>query len=248
MLYYCDYQYEYSPLQNLTLNYDKGKGHLIVPLKRSCQKDHTCHIWMLYHKFYCHEYLLPVSTRMYFCDHGCPSLLTFTFSTSQKGLYRIWRNFAGRKYSMSSTKFVFRPSRKTNMTPLPRPLIGRDILLCHRWHFPLLCDRWTKLIETLQEASTRRPLPSVVWVLFKSIWNPRWRLWPLIDRDINHFSATLEKNSTKHDDRKQDLNVLFQVYVFRVDRKTKMAALASDWWRFFQYLLTTERNSTKFTN
>ena len=33
-------------------------------------------------------------------------------------------------------------------------------------------------------------------------------------------------------DRKQDLNVLYQVCVFRADRKIKMAALASDWLRF----------------
>ena len=38
-------------------------------------------------------------------------------------------------------------------------------------------------------------------------------------------------------DRKQDLNVLYQVCVFRADRKNKMAALASDWLRHFQLLL-----------
>ena len=36
-------------------------------------------------------------------------------------------------------------------------------------------------------------------------------------------------------DRKQDLNVLYQVCVFQADRKTKMAALASDWWRRIDY-------------
>ena len=35
-------------------------------------------------------------------------------------------------------------------------------------------------------------------------------------------------------DRKQDLNVLYQVDVFRADRKNKMAALASDWLRHFR--------------
>ena len=34
-------------------------------------------------------------------------------------------------------------------------------------------------------------------------------------------------------DRKQDLNVLYQVCVFEADRKNKMAALASDWLRHF---------------
>ena len=49
-------------------------------------------------------------------------------------------------------------------------------------------------------------------------------------------SETAERNSTKLD-RKQDLNVLYQVCVFRADRKNKMAALASDWLRHFRLLL-----------
>ena len=32
-------------------------------------------------------------------------------------------------------------------------------------------------------------------------------------------------------DKKKDLNVLYQVCVLPADRKTKMTALASDWWR-----------------
>ena len=38
-------------------------------------------------------------------------------------------------------------------------------------------------------------------------------------------------------DRKQDLNVLYQVCVFWADRKNKMAALASDWLKHFRLLL-----------
>ena len=49
-------------------------------------------------------------------------------------------------------------------------------------------------------------------------------------------SETNERNSTKLD-RKQDLNVLYQVSVFRADQKNKMAALASDWLRHFRLLL-----------
>ena len=49
-------------------------------------------------------------------------------------------------------------------------------------------------------------------------------------------SETVELNLTKLD-RKQDLNVLFQVCVFRADRKNKMAAPASDWLKHFQLLL-----------
>ena len=59
-------------------------------------------------------------------------------------------------------------------------------------------------------------------------------------------SETAERNSTKLD-RKQDLNALYQVCVFRADRKNKMAALASDWLRHFRLLLWnrwTEFNET----
>ena len=50
------------------------------------------------------------------------------------------------------------------------------------------------------------------------------------------FSETAERNSTKLD-RKQDLNVFYQMWVFRADRKYKMVALASDWLRHFWLLL-----------
>ena len=58
-------------------------------------------------------------------------------------------------------------------------------------------------------------------------------------------SETAERNSTKLD-WKQDLNALYQVCVFRADRRNKMAALASDWLRHFDFSsVTAERNSTK---
>ena len=48
-------------------------------------------------------------------------------------------------------------------------------------------------------------------------------------------------------DRKQDLNALYQVCVFRADRKIKMVALVSDWLRhIFDFSSeTAERNSAK---
>ena len=89
--------------------------------------------------------------------------------------------------------------------------------------------------------------PSTKCVFFGSIRKTRWPPWPLIGRDIFDFSSeTAERNSTKLD-RKQDLNALYQVCVFRADRKNKMAALASDWPRHFRLLLWkrwTEFNET----
>ena len=62
----------------------------------------------------------------------------------------------------------------------------------------------------------------------------RWPPWPLIGWDIFDFSSEIaERNSTKLD-RKQDLNVLYHVCVFRADRKNKMAVLSSDWLRYFR--------------
>ena len=75
------------------------------------------------------------------------------------------------------------------------------------------------------------------FVFLGSIGKTRWPPWPLIGWDIFDFSSeTAERNSTKLD-RKQDLNVFYQVCVFLADRKNKMAALASDWLRRFRLLL-----------
>ena len=89
--------------------------------------------------------------------------------------------------------------------------------------------------------------PSTKFVFFGPIGKTRWPPWPLIGWDIFDFSSeTAEQNSTKLD-RKQDLNALYQVCVFRSDRKNKMAALASDWLRHFWLFLWdrwTECNET----
>ena len=70
----------------------------------------------------------------------------------------------------------------------------------------------------------------------------QWPFGPLV-----YFSSeTAERNSTKLD-RKQDLNVLYQVFVLRADRKNKMAALASDWLRHFRLLLRNNWSEYKET-
>ena len=87
-------------------------------------------------------------------------------------------------------------------------------------------------------------MSSTKFVFFGPIGKTRWPPWPLIGWDIFDFSSeTAERNSTKLD-RKQDLNVLYQVCVFRADRKINMAALASDWLRHFRLLLWTEFSET----
>ena len=68
---------------------------------------------------------------------------------------------------------------------------------------------------------------------FGPIRKQRWPSWSLIDWDYFDFiSATGERNSIKLD-RKQDLNVLNQVWVYRTDRKTKMATRSLIGWDIF---------------
>ena len=91
-------------------------------------------------------------------------------------------------------------------------------------HFRLLLwNCWTEFIETWQEARSQCTLPSLRFAgpIGKTRLPPR----PLICLDIFDFSSeTAERNSTKLD-RKQDLNVLYQVCIFRVHRKNKMLIL-----------------------
>ena len=62
---------------------------------------------------------------------------------------------------------------------------------------------------------------------------------------VDFSSETVERDSKKLD-RKQNLNVLYQVCVFRADQKNKMTASASDWLRHFRLLLwNCGWNSTK---
>ena len=155
------------------------------------------------------------------------------FRLPLKPLNEIQRNLTGSKISMSSTKFVFfGPIGKTRW--LPRPLIGWDI-------FDFLWNRWTKFNETWQEARSQCPLPSLCFSGRSEKQDGCPGLW--LAETFSTSSETAERNSTKLD-RKQDLNVFYQVYVFGADIKNKIATLAFDWLRHFWLLLWKEFNET----
>ena len=95
---------------------------------------------------------------------------------------------------------------------------------------PLNKIKWNLTGSKILTSSTK-------FVFFGPIGKTKWPPLPLIGWDIFDFSyETAEWNSTKLS-RKQDLNVLYHVFVFRADRKNKMTALASDWLRHFRLLL-----------
>ena len=98
--------------------------------------------------------------------------------------------------------------------------------------------------ETWQKATSQCPLPNLCFSGRSEKQDGRPGLW-LAETFFDFSSETAERNSTKLD-RKQDLNVLYQVCVCRIDRINKMAAVASDWLRHFRLSSeTAEWNSTK---
>ena len=151
---------------------------------------------------------------------GRPGLwLAETFSTSPlKPLNRIQRNLTGSKISTPSVKFVFfGPIGKTRWPPWP--LIGWDIFWLFLW------NRWTEFKETWQEARSQCPLSSLCFSGQSEKQNGRPGLW-LAETYFDFSSETAERNSVKLD-RKEDLNVLYQVCVFRAEKWIKIATLAN---------------------
>ena len=151
-------------------------------------------------------------------------ILDFSSETTERNLTKLDRKVDN---NVLYQVCVFRADRKNNMAALASDWLR---------HFRLLLwNRWTEFNDTWQEARSQCPLPSLCF--FGPIGKTRWLPWPLIGWDIFDFSSeTAEQNSTKLD-RKQDLNVLYQVCVFSGQLDNKMAAVASDWLRHFRLLL-----------
>ena len=87
---------------------------------------------------------------------------------------------------------------------------------------------------------------STKFLFFGPVGKKRWPPWPLIGWDIfDFFSETAERNSTKFD-RKEDLNVLYQVCVFGPIGKIRWPPWPLIGWDIFDFFSeTAEQNSTK---
>ena len=85
---------------------------------------------------------------------------------------------------------------------------------------------------------------STKFVFFGPIGKTRWPPWPLIGWEIFDFSDETAKRNSKKLDRKEDLKVLYQVCVFRADRKNKMAAQPLRHFRLLLWNRWTEFNKT----
>ena len=69
-------------------------------------------------------------------------------------------------------------------------------------------------------------MSSTKFVFFGPVGKKKWPPWSLIGLDIFNFSSETTERNSKTLDRKQDLNILYQVCIFRAIRKNKMASLA----------------------
>ena len=104
-------------------------------------------------------------------------------------------------------------------------------------HFRLfLWNGWKKFNETWEEARSQRPLPSLCFSGRSEKQDGRPGLWLAKTFSTSPLKPLKGIQCSKLY-RKQDLNALYQVCVFRADRKNKMAALASDWLKHFRLLL-----------
>ena len=112
---------------------------------------------------------------------GCPGLwLAKTFSTSLKPLKRIQRNWTGSKVSTSSTNFGFFSGQSEKQDGRP----GSDWLR----HFGLLLwNHWMEFYETLQEARSQCPLPSLCF--FTDLKKQDGRPWPILRKSGTFYSG-----------------------------------------------------------
>ena len=120
--------------------------------------------------------------------------------------------------------YVFQANQKNKMATLTSD--------CLR-HFRLSLEPLNGIQQNL--TGSKISTSSTKFVFFGPIRKTRWPPWPLIGWHISYFSEFVVQNSTKLD-RKQDLNILYQVCVFLADWKNKMAALVSDWLGLFLLL------------
>ena len=136
--------------------------------------------------------------------------LAETFSTSP--LNGIQRNLTEITTSTCDYKYVVFSDRKKDGRP--------GLWLAETFSTSL------KLLNGIQRNLTGSKIPksSTNFVFLGPIGKTKSPPWPLIGWDIFDFFETAERNSTKLN-KKQDPNALYQVCVFRADRKNKITAL-----------------------
>ena len=146
-------------------------------------------------------------------------------------LWNHWKEFnetwQEARYQRLLPSLCFRADRKNKMAALAL------------WLAETFSTSSLKPLNGIQRHLTGSKISSssTKFVFFGPIGKTRWPPWSLIGWDIFDFSSETAERNSKKLDRKQDLNVLYQVCVFRADKKKQDAALFSDWLRHLRLLL-----------
>ena len=186
--------------------------------------------------------ILPVfsapepKAQVHYCDPSSvrpsvrrPSSVVVNFSLFRLFLWNHWREFnntwqeAISQHPLPSLCFSGRSKKQDGR---PGLWLGDTFST-----FPL------KLLNGIQRNLTGSKISTsyTKFVFFGLIGKTRWPLWPLICWDIFDFSSeTAERNSTNFD-RKQHHNVLYQVCVFRADRKIRWPPWPLIGWDIFDF-------------
>ena len=191
--------------------------------------------WCFIHVyFYIHVYMCIFSApepkvQLHYCDHALsvvcrPSSLTFH-------IFNLYSETAERNSTKLDRKqdlnvlyhvCVFRDDRENKLdTP------ASDRLR----HFRLLLwNRWTEFNETWQEARSQRPLSSLC---FSDRSKKKNKINAPASDWLRHFRLILWNRWTEFNETWQEARSQRPLpsLCFWTDRKNKMAALASDWWR-----------------
>ena len=137
----------------------------------------------------------------------CWDIIDFSSETAERNSAKLYRK---QDLNVLYLVCVFQADRKNKIAALA-PDWPRHFRL-------LLCNRWMDFNETWQDARSQSPLSGFC---FGAIQKKKQdgRPGPLIGWDIFDFSSETAVRNSRKLDRKHDLNVLYQVCVFRADRK-----------------------------
>ena len=160
--------------------------------------------------------------QVHYCDHASSVCLSVrpssvvNFSHFRLLLWNCWMEFnetwqeARSQHPLPSLFFSGRSEKQD----------GRPSL----WLAETFSTSPLKLLNGIQRNLTGSKIStsSTKFVFFGPIRKTRWPPWPLIGWDIFHFSSETAERNSKKLDRKQDLNVFYQVcFFFRLISKQK---------------------------
>ena len=162
-----------------------------------------------------------LKAHVHYCDHASsvhPSVVNF--SHFQLLLWNRWMEFNETWQEDQDINFHTKSCYSGQSKKQGRPGLWLDETFST---FPL------KALDRIQQNLKGSKISTFCtkFVFFRLLGITTWPSQPLLGWDIFDYSSETAEQNSKKLNRKQDLNVLYQLRVFWVDQKNKMAAPAS---------------------